>query len=65
MITFCKQFIIGLCISMFSISLMAQVSWHTDPYPLNENIDALHYIFELRLEDETNVIPSEIMMTIK
>ncbi len=57
--TISKHYILGLCISLFSISLMGQVSWHTDPYPLNENIDALHYIFELQLEDETNVIKGE------
>ncbi len=35
-----------------------------DPYPRNENVDVLHYIFKLNLYDSTNVITGEASITI-
>lgn len=35
-----------------------------DPYPRNENVDVLHYIFKLNLYDSTDVITGEASITI-
>ena len=43
--------ILCICSSGF-----AQTGWHTDPYPIQENIDVLHYKFDLRIEDNTDNI---------
>ena len=51
-----RLFISILFISVFGFSALGQSNWHTDPYPLNENIDVLHYIFDLKLEDKTDEI---------
>ena len=43
----------------------AQPVWHTDPYPLNENIDIIHYRFELRLEDDNEMIKGMAEVTFR
>ncbi len=35
-----------------------------DPYPRNENVDVLHYIFKLNLFDSTDVVTGEASITI-
>lgn len=36
----------------------------TDPYPRNESIDIRHYVFKLDLNDSTNIIAGETIITI-
>jgi len=45
--------------------LVATAAFASDPYPKNPNISVSHYAFRLELNDSTNVIAGEAMVTIK
>ncbi len=49
---------------VFAILFFIVFSASGDPYPRNENVDVLHYIFKLNLYDSTNVITGEASITI-
>ena len=51
-----SQIIFVLFVISISSNVIAQTGWHTDPYPIQENIDILHYKFEFRIEDDTDLI---------
>jgi aminopeptidase N len=53
---FMKTFIL-LLISVYALA--------SDPYPKNENISVSHYTFNLELNDSTDVISGEAMVTIR
>ncbi len=54
-----SQIIFVLFVIGISSNVIAQTGWHTDPYPIQENIDILHYKFEFRIEDDTDLIKSK------
>ncbi len=46
------------------LQLISLSAWATDPYPKNEAIDIRHYDFRLEVNDSTNVIYGEALLTI-
>lgn len=59
------QIILGILISLCSLPLFSQSTWHTDPYPLNKYTDVLHYAFELKLENDTDIIEGKASITFR
>ncbi|MCB0488516.1 MAG: M1 family metallopeptidase [Cyclobacteriaceae bacterium] len=54
-------------IRLFSFALLFltfQVTWGSDPYPRNYNIDIQHYRFSIEVNDSTNIIEGSSEITI-
>ncbi len=49
---------------MILLLLIATSAFASDPYPKNENIKVNHYVFNLELNDSTDVIAGEALVTI-